>query len=213
MPNLYWYSKMFIRIKRIKKKNKEYPYAYIVANRWMKKAKRSKQKVKKYLGRVYFLEKVNNNDFFEFYSIKDVKGYVKKNDKKRIINDLIRFELINHGFKEQGNFLIKDNIYFNKNSNEVFINIKKINDKIINSGKINDKKSIINKNDNSNNKIVLAMNEGFLCDETIKRLFGRFEGDEREVGFKLANAFVEAGLKIPEELFVCIFEKIVGHYQ
>lgn len=187
MPKLYQYTKMFIRIKRIKKKDKAYSYAYIVANRWMKRSRRSKQKVKKYLGRVYSLDKLKNNDFFKFYSIADVKDYVKNNSKKKIINELIRFELINHGFKEQDELLVNENIYFNKKDNELFVN-----------------------KDNPNKKIVLAMNEGFLCNETIQKLFSRFEGDEREVGFKLANAFVEAGLKIPEEVFVGIYEKVIS---
>ncbi len=200
---------MFIRIKNVKKGNKAYPYAYVVANRWMKKDKVSKQKVMKYLGRVYFMDKIGNKSFFEFYSIKDVQDYVKKS-KKEIINDLIRFELINHGFKDNNGFLVNRNIYFDKTSNELFINNEKtinsgINKRITNSDNINNKKLI-----RKNKKIVLAMNEGFLCDETIKRLFGKFEGNDKEVGFKLANAFVEAGIKIPEEVFVNIFERIIS---
>lgn len=194
---------MFIRIKRIKKNDKVYPYAYVVANRWMKRAKRSRQTVKKYLGKVYFLDKQNNNNFFEFYSITDVKDYVENNSKKKIINDLIRFELINHGFKKQDNFFVNNNIYFDRNNNELFINNEKINKKDTNDDNINNEKI-------KNKKIVLAMNEGFLCNETIRKLFSRFEGDEKEVGFKLANAFVEAGLKIPEELFVGIYEKVIS---
>jgi len=179
---------MFIRIKKITKNGKNYPYACVVENRWMKKTKRSRQKVKKYLGRVYFLDRINNNNFFEFYSIADVKDYVKNNDKRRIIDDLIRFELIAHGFKDESNFLVNGKIYFDKINNELFINNEKI----------------------KNSNVVLAMNEGFLCDDTIKRLFGRFDGNEKEVGFKLANAFVEAGLKIPEEIFIGIFEKVIN---
>ncbi|HLC96229.1 MAG TPA: hypothetical protein VJH97_02815 [Candidatus Nanoarchaeia archaeon] len=58
------------------------------------------------------------------------------------------------------------------------------------------------------NKAVVQMNEGFLCDYTLKKLLGfRFKDDEN-AGITLAKAFVEAGIKIPEELFIKVFEKI-----
>ena len=232
---------MFIRIKNIRKKGKTYKYACIVSNKWRKTRKEAKQKVKKYLGRVYFFDKVSNKDFFGYYSINDVGGYIKNNDKNKIIGDMIRFELINHGFKEKGDFLADNNIYFDKRNNELFVNKEKTNSGEINISNINNKESIIkidnnksmknneinsdninkkiiNKNKKSilgnnnikNKKIVLAMNEGFFCNETISRLFGNFYGTEKEVGLKLANAFVEAGLKVPKEIFIGVFEKIVG---
>jgi hypothetical protein len=60
-----------------------------------------------------------------------------------------------------------------------------------------------------NNKAVLKMNEGFLCDHTLKKLVGfRFKEDEEHAGMALAKAFVEAGINIPQELFVKVFEKV-----
>lgn len=59
------------------------------------------------------------------------------------------------------------------------------------------------------NKIVLRMNEGFLCDCTLKKLLNfKFKEDEYDAGVVLAKVFVEAGIKIPRELFVKVFEKI-----
>lgn len=247
---------MFIRVKNIRKKGKTktYKYAYIVSNKWRKTRKEAKQKVKKYLGRVYFFDKAEDKDFFGFYSITDVAGYVKGNDKKKIVSDMVRFELLNHGFKEDGGFLVNGSIYFDKRNNELFVgevtNSENANEKEINNDTI-DKKNINNemKNDNKliinekmieneinekyindenineneksisnnqksinikNKKIVIAMNEGFFCNETIKTLFGNFYGTEKEVGLKLANAFVEAGLKVPEEIFIGVFEKVIS---
>ena len=59
-----------------------------------------------------------------------------------------------------------------------------------------------------NNKAVLQINEGFLCDYTLRKLIGfRFKDDEH-AGMTLAKAFVEAGINIPQELFVKVFEKV-----
>ena len=59
------------------------------------------------------------------------------------------------------------------------------------------------------NKIVFKINEGFLCNFTLESLLNfKAEPDERETGIKLAKAFVGAGIKIPEELFVGIFGKV-----
>ncbi len=218
---------MFIRVKNIRKKGKEYKYAYIVSNKWRKTRKEAKQKVKKYLGKVYSFDKVSDKDFFGFYSITDALEYVKGNDKKKIVSDMVRFELLSHGFKEEGDFLVNGSIYFDKNRKELFVG----NEKEINSEKINEKKEsmknikineentnkkIINDKNINNKKliktkkIVIAMNEGFFCNETVKKLYGSFYGTEKEVGLKLAKAFVEAGLKVPEEVFIGVFEKVIS---
>lgn len=180
---------MFIRVKKIRKKDKLYQYAYIVENRWRKRLKRgkkgSRQKVKSYLGRVYFPDKKDNKDFFEYYNIKDIDEYVK-NNKSRIINELIRLELINHGFKEKDEILSFNNISFDIRNNEVYST---------------DERNIKNK------KIVLKLNDGFLCNETINNLVKRRFGDD--AGYKFARAFVDAGINIPKELFVKLYESLV----
>tara|TARA_B100001971_G_scaffold193767_1_gene199166 strand:- start:184 stop:714 length:531 start_codon:yes stop_codon:yes gene_type:complete len=176
---------MFIRVKNIRKKGKNtiYQYAYAVENVWRKRRKEAKQMVKKYLGRVHKLDKKENNEFFEYYSITDTNQYTKKSNKNKIITDLVKLELVNHGFRGDGKVLTNGVLTFDL-----------VDNKFIGGNK------------------VLAINEGFLCKETVRRLIsGKFEGTEKEVGYKLAKAFVEAGLKVPEELFIGMFEKIVIH--
>lgn len=65
-------------------------------------------------------------------------------------------------------------------------------------------KGLVLRNDR---KVALQMNEGFLCNYTLKNLMNfKLGGDE--AGYDLANAFVEAGIKVPQDLFVKIFEKL-----
>ena len=59
----------------------------------------------------------------------------------------------------------------------------------------------------NNRKVALQINEGFLCNYTLKNLLNFKLGGE-EAGYSLAKAFVEAGIKVPQELFVKIFEKL-----
>lgn len=180
---------MFIRVKKIRKKDKLYQYAYIVENRWRKRPKRGKkgarQKVKSYLGRVYFLDKKDDKDFFEHYNIKDIDEYIK-NNKSRIINELIKLELINHGFKEKNELLFLNNIFFEIKNNKIYST---------------DERNVKNK------KVVLKLNEGFLCNKTINSLVMGKSVDKD--GYKFARAFVDAGINIPKELFVKLYENVV----
>jgi len=64
------------------------------------------------------------------------------------------------------------------------------------------------------NNCVIKMNEGFLCGYTLGRL-ARFTaiGDEREDGIELAKSFVDAGIEVPKELFVKIFQKLTKYLE
>ena len=58
--------------------------------------------------------------------------------------------------------------------------------------------------------VVLALNEGFLCKHTLSQLLsfkpkGKYE---EQVGMELANALVEAGILMPKEQFILLFEKV-----
>ena len=75
-------------------------YCYLVENHYTKNGPR--QKVKKYLGRAFKLEPKQELDFFNYFQIKDLNTYLKK-PKKEVLNDLIKFELTKHDFKEQKN--------------------------------------------------------------------------------------------------------------
>lgn len=175
----------FIRKKRIQ--NRE--YAYIVENRWKKRVgkgskKGSRQKVKGYLGRVLKLSPKQEIDFISHFCSDGVEGYMEGNDKKSIVMDLVRFELLRHGFEEAGKLLSNGDVFFDLDNNEFSAN----------EGKVK--------------KLVLELNEGFMCKETIESLLGFKAKDGEEAGLSLANAFVEAGLKVPEEVFVGFFGKL-----
>lgn len=58
---------------------------------------------------------------------------------------------------------------------------------------------------------VLVMNQGFLCDHTLGQLLSvRLSEDEPE-GYSLAKALVEAGIEVPKEVFVCLYERMPGN--
>ena len=93
---------------------------------------------------------------------------------------LLKQELYNHGFDETLTF-----------DNKIKADLDET--KITNSGK----------------NIALAMNEGFLCSQTLKdALEIELTGQEEQAGTQLAKALVETGLRIPKDTFVKLFEKI-----
>ena len=56
---------------------------------------------------------------------------------------------------------------------------------------------------------VLMINDGYLCSLTLKNLIEfKPEGEEQQDGYRFARAFVEAGIKVPQEIFVALFEKL-----
>ncbi|MBS3114503.1 hypothetical protein J4448_05365 [Candidatus Woesearchaeota archaeon] len=141
----------------------------------MSKPRGSRQKVKEYVGRVYRFNLMNNVNFLEYFKIEDVQNYIEINQKNKIINDLIEWELYK----------------FNVNKNEFSIDL-------------NSKK--IQKN---NKNVAFFINEGFMCDFTLKNLLEfKPEGDEQADGYRLARAFVEAGIKVPQEIFIGVFGKL-----
>lgn len=57
--------------------------------------------------------------------------------------------------------------------------------------------------------IVLVINDGFMCSHTLKKMLDfKAEGDEETDGYRLARAFVEAGIKVPQEVFIGLFGKL-----
>lgn len=57
--------------------------------------------------------------------------------------------------------------------------------------------------------VVFLINDGFMCSLTLKNLLDfKVEGDEQTDGYRLARAFVEAGIRIPEEVFIGVFGKL-----
>lgn len=179
----------FIRIKKIK----GIEYAYIVENRWQENKVR--QKVKKYLGKVYKFERQKFEDeeqelasFVEFVH-DELEHYLAVTEPKKILLDIVRWELSNHGFKadEKNNRLWRDN----KDKRYLF-DEKKL--AVIN----------VNKSD-----VALGFNDGLLNTFKLRRLLKlNYTGEEQEVGYKLAKDCVELGLKVPKEVFIGLFEKV-----
>lgn len=158
---------MFFRIKKIKGKE----YAYIVENSWKRGG--SRQKVRSYLGGICRLDLKNSIDFFEYSKIENVKDYALNNGFKKIIWDLVAWELYRVGVG-------KDVLIDAKNSQ-------------IQKGKKN---------------VVLLINEGFMCGYTLQNLTDFKPEDEENDKYRFARAFVETGIKVPEQLFVELFGKL-----
>ena len=112
--------------------------------------------------------------------MKEKETDISEMNYKQAVMTLLKQELQNHGFDETLTF-----------DNKIKADLDE--KKITNSGK----------------NIVLAMNEGFLCSQTLKdALEIELTGHEEEAGTQLAKALVEAGLSIPKDAFVQLFEKI-----
>ncbi len=104
---------------------------------------------------------------------------ISNSEYKDAVIALITQELVNHGFNEK---LSRDNTKIDLEN-----------------------RKIINKNKNT----VVGMNEGYLCTYTLNNLMTlQLTGYEEQAGTQLATALVEAGLKIDNEIFVQLFEKI-----
>lgn len=158
----------FFRIKKIKGNE----YSYIVDNKWQKKG--SRQKVKGYLGRAYRFELKNNVDFIKFKHLDNAEQYINENDFKKIINDLVEWELFKFGVDKQDLLIDLENKQVQKNKKN----------------------------------IALMINEGFLCALTLKNLLEFKTENQEGDGYRLARFFVEAGIKVPQEIFVGLFGKL-----
>ena len=166
----------FIRTKKIKG-NK---YAYIVENSW--KNSKVKQKVKRYLGRVYEFKR-KDSDFEKFIG-RNVEEFIAMSSSEDIIIKLVEWELLNHCFE------LKEGLYVN---GRCLVDLKK--------------KKIRNLR---GSKIALGFNEGFLDEYSLRKLIRKkHKGEEQgELGYTLAKMFVETGIKIPHEVFVGYFSKL-----
>jgi len=129
-----------------------------------------------------------------------VKAFLGRNYKRSIVNDIDFFEYSKIDDVSQ---------YVNSNS------LKQIVKDLVKWEfyRHDIKDVIVDWNNNSirnyKNKVVLQMNEGFLCNDTLRKLIRfRFKSEEEHAGIALAKVFVDSGLQIPQEVFVKLFEKI-----
>jgi len=85
----------FVRVKRIYGSE----YAYLVENTWTDKGTR--QKVGKYLGKLFRPDKVKSERLTEFLKIPEIRKYIGESNFRKIASDLIMLELQNHNLNEE----------------------------------------------------------------------------------------------------------------
>ena len=98
------------------------------------------------------------------------------------VKALASWTVTNHGFSVQDGKHVKDNVSYSLTDHAVA---------------------------NKTKPAVLELNEGFLCQHTMTELL-QFVGEgshEEEVGTRLANTLLEAGISVPQETFVQLFKK------
>lgn len=173
---------MFIRIKKIK----GLEYAYLVKSVW--KDKTARQKVVQYLGKVYILKKTSTASFETF--CEQEKKDLENADLKTIIQALMEWTLWQHSF-------IKDPLVQKK---WLFENGKVVGDpeKLkITSGK---------------KDVTLKVNDGYMNACTVKALvdiqLNKNTEEQRQAATSLAKAFVDAGIEVPQDIFIEIFQKV-----
>ncbi|MEM2121676.1 MAG: hypothetical protein QXU20_03425 [Candidatus Woesearchaeota archaeon] len=184
---------MFVRVK--KHNGKE--YAYLVENSWTKNGTR--QRTKKYLGRLFYFSKNNipNNIYnsvekdsseLKYYDIEELRQL----DFDSIIKKILEIELLSLGFKKTEEFLFEKE----HDKKSLIVNLKDLSF-------IANKKSFVIKN-----------NEGFMCKETIENLLNtkinkkETETENRNYLIKnLLKNLLEAGLKPENEMLLLLHDK------
>jgi hypothetical protein len=100
-----------------------------------------------------------------------------------LIKKVICHELANHGFEAVGGKLHNNGCFVDLKNNKVY-------------GK--------------RGSVAIGMNNGFLSDYTLARLFCY---NKIKDSYSLAKIFVEAGLEVPKEAFVEIYKKIFKGFE
>ena len=130
----------------------------------------------------YYLGRVFNFDLkndIDFFGFVDYD--VKKASLEQVIKDLVAWELARHDFKKE--------------------------DKVWKHGKLEVTPS---KLDFSFRKkpFALAFHDGFLAKKTVERVLNfKFRNDDLDA-YHFAKCFVEAGMRIPDSVFVLLFDKL-----
>ncbi len=130
-----------------------------------------------------YLGKVYTPEKIDSKTLYEPEKYIKNNSSKDIIKHLLELELINHNFKKNKDIYSLGNLTVNLAINKV----------------------------TNNNKISIELNEGFLNNYTLKQLFNYKHNPIQPLmdqGKNLANLLVSTGLKLDDEIFLRLFEKI-----
>lgn len=173
---------MFIRIKKIK----GLEYAYLVKSVWEEKTAR--QKVVQYLGKVYILNKTNTTSFEAF--CQEEKKNINNREIKIIIQALMEWTLWQHGFT-------KDPLLQKK--------------WLLENGKIvGDPEKL--KISSGKREITIKVNDGYMNALTLKELLNielsKKTEEQRQAATVLANAFVSAGIQVPQDIFIEVFQRV-----
>ena len=104
-------------------------------------------------------------------------------DFKQATEALLAAELVAHGFEQRENNFVRDNLVITPGSWTVATA----------KGK----------------PAVLKLNQGYLCSHTVGQLLGFTPGEsEEQTGFALARRLLDAGLAVPQETFITLFDKV-----
>ncbi len=158
---------------------KGHGYAYLVENTW--ENNKARQKVKQYLGRIYTIKKAHDCAFEEFCK-------VQPKEYKKIVSALMEWVLYQYGFTKDP-LVQKKWIY---NHGKIVGDPEQFT---MTSGK---------------NAVTLKMNEGYMNEYTLKAILNiDVKGQEqRHAATVLAKAFVSAGIPIPHDIFIELFQKV-----
>lgn len=167
---------VYIRIKKISGNE----YAYLVESIQTKKG--SRQKVKKYLGKVYKFE--NKNEV-------NIDNLVLSRKKTGFLSELVCRELKSIGFKERTDVKLNSD-----NAKSFFLLKNLVFDK--------EKLTLLKKTKSKTVKdAIISLNNGFLCSFTLQRILEfKKSKNVNQDAHVLAKYFLEAGLQVSKENFV-----------
>lgn len=175
---------MFIRIKKIK----GLEYAYLVKSIW--KDKTARQKVVQYLGKIYILIKTNTASFETF--CQQERKNLENADLKAIIQALMEWTLWQHGFVPVDDPLIQKKWLLE--NGKVVGDPEKLK---ITSGK---------------KEVTLKISDGYMNSFTLKELLNiqinKKTEEQRQAATLLAKAFIDAGIQVPQDIFIEVFQKV-----
>ncbi|MBI5065746.1 hypothetical protein HZA97_05915 [Candidatus Woesearchaeota archaeon] len=179
----------FVRTKKILGQD----YAYLVENEWTPKG--SRQKSSKYLGKIYNIEK------------KEEAHWIEGEKYEKIVLNLIKQEWDNH---DSTGLDLKFGVHgsqFTERSQTTSITTADTKLQTINCKPQTSTTNPVPLVLSGNREVVAKMNEGFLCQHTIKQLL-EFKPTRMDKAKQLANHLVEAGIKLNENMFIDLCEKI-----
>ncbi len=114
----------------------------------------------------------------DFMKFSGLEG--KRVTNKELLQHLTEWELHNHGFVKEEKLWKKKEVVANAKTFS-FLKGKK--------------------------EVALGFNDGFLSKATLQRI-SRFTASSAEDGYKYAKYFVEAGIEVPQEVFVHMFKNV-----